>query len=73
MNLIFHNLVGSFLECCIDDIMVKSHTVDDHIDHLTKTFQRMRLYKLKLNPLKCVFGVVVGNFLGYMVCNTRGF
>ena len=67
MNLIFHDLVGSFLESYIDDIVVKSHTVDDHVDHLTKTFQRMRLYKLKLNPLKCAFGVRAGNFLRYMV------
>ena len=67
MNLIFHDLVDSFLECYIDDIVVKSHTVDDHINHLTKAFQRMKFYKLKLNPLKCAFGVVAGNFLGYMV------
>ena len=62
MNLIFHDLVGSFLECYIDDIVVKSHTVDDQVNHLTKAFQRMRLYKLKLNPLKCAFEVAVGTF-----------
>ena len=64
MNLIFHDLVGSFLECYIDDIIVKSHLVDGHINHLVKAFQRMRLYKLKSNPLKCAFGVAAGNFLG---------
>lgn len=25
-------------------------------------------YKLNLNPLKCAFGVNVGNFLGFLVC-----
>ena len=71
MNLIFHDLVGSFLECYVDDIVVKSHTVDDHVDHLIKAFQRMRLYKLKLNPLKCAFRVTAGNFLGYIM-NKKG-
>ena len=27
----------------------------------------MRIYQLKLNPLKCAFGVQVGNFLRFLV------
>ena len=27
----------------------------------------MSQYKLKLNPLKCAFGVNAGNFLGFLV------
>ena len=27
----------------------------------------MRIYHLKLNPLKCAFGVKAGNFLGFLV------
>ncbi|XP_059626515.1 uncharacterized protein LOC132269364 [Cornus florida] len=30
-------------------------------------FERMRQHKLKMNPLKCAFGVSVGNFLGFLV------
>ena len=29
----------------------------------------MRKHQLKTNPLKCAFGVQVGNFLGFLVHN----
>ena len=32
-----------------------------------QTFDLLRKYDMKLNPLKCVFGVSVGRFLGFMV------
>uniref|UniRef100_A0A2N9GQ00 Integrase catalytic domain-containing protein n=1 Tax=Fagus sylvatica TaxID=28930 RepID=A0A2N9GQ00_FAGSY len=32
-------------------------------------FDRCRLYKLKMNPLKCAFGVSVRKFLGFLVHN----
>ena len=39
----------------------------NHVEHLRKTFQRMRAHCLKLNPFKCAFGVQAGNFLGFLV------
>ena len=51
----------------IDDIVVKSKRVSDHVDHLRKIFERMRHHQLKLNPLKCAFEVHVRNFLGFIV------
>ena len=47
--------------------MVKSRRANEHVDHLKKSFERMRHHQLKLNPLKCAFGVHVGNFLGFLV------
>ena len=67
MNTIFHDIVGSFLECYIDDIIVKSETMDDHLEHLKIAFRKMKHYKLKLNPEKCSFGVSVGHFLGFLI------
>ena len=32
-------------------------------------FDRCRLYKLKMNPLKCAFGISAGKFLGFLVHN----
>ena len=37
------------------------------MNHLRKSFERMRLHQLKLNPLKCAFGVQVGKFLRFLV------
>jgi len=35
-------------------LLVKSSTEKDHLDHLQRSFERMRKYGLKMNPLKCV-------------------
>ncbi|XP_073120899.1 uncharacterized protein [Henckelia pumila] len=51
----------------IDDIVVKSRKSEDHVEHLRKSFERMRKHNLKLNPIKCSIGVKAGNFLGFLV------
>ena len=57
MNAIFQDMIGQYMEIYIDDIVVKSKKTTDHILHLRKSFERMRIYELKLNPLKCAFGI----------------
>ncbi|XP_028123902.1 uncharacterized protein LOC114320988 [Camellia sinensis] len=59
MNFIFPDLIGKFLEACIDDVVVKSDTFEEHLTHLRQIFQRMRSHQLKMNPSKCAFGVTV--------------
>ena len=60
-------MLGHHMEVYIDDIMVKSKRASEHVDHLRKIFERMRYHQLKLNPLKCAFGVRARNFLGFLV------
>jgi hypothetical protein len=67
MNLIFHDLLGIILEIYIDDIVVKSDSMDNHLADLCLALERMRRYGLKINPLKCVFGVSAGKFLGFII------
>jgi hypothetical protein len=67
MNLIFHYLLGIIVEVYIDDIVVKPAGDDSHLADLRLAFEKMRLYKLKMNPLKCAFGVSAGKFLGFIV------
>ena len=55
------------MEIYIDDIVVKSKKAAEHVNHLRKSFEMMRLHQLKLNPLKCTFGVQARNFLGFLV------
>lgn len=38
---------------------------------LRKVFEWCKLYKLRMNPPKCVFGVFVGKLLGFIV-HSRG-
>ena len=55
------------MEVYIDDMLVKSLSVEQHLDHLCQAFEILRKYNMKLNPTKCSFGVSSGKFLGYMV------
>ena len=55
------------IEVYIDDIVVKSKEVSDHVDDLGNIFGILRKHKLRLNASKCSFGVGLGKFLGYMV------
>ena len=63
----FRPLLGSTMEFYIDDMLVKSKQHSDHVAHLQQTFDLLKKYDMKLNPLKCAFGVSVGRFLGFMV------
>jgi hypothetical protein len=67
MNLIFHDLLGIVLEIYIDDVIVKSDSMNNHLADLRLALERMHWHGLKMNPLKCAFGVSVGNFLKFII------
>jgi hypothetical protein len=67
MKLIFHDLLGIILEVYINDVIVKSDSIDSHLADLRLALERMRRYGLKMNILKCVFGVSAGKFLGFII------
>jgi hypothetical protein len=64
---IFHDMMHREIEDYVDDIVVKSKKREDHFGILKKVFERCRLYKFKMNPLKCAFGVSIGKFSGFLV------
>ena len=55
------------IEVYIDDMVIKSKLVSEHVGDLTNIFEILRKHKLRLNASKCSFGVGSGKFLGYMV------
>jgi hypothetical protein len=67
INLILHDLLGVLMEVYIDDVVVKSVRIEDHMTDLKLSLERMKKYGLWLNPLKCAFGVTSGKFLGFVV------
>ena len=71
VNIMFKEHIGKTIEVYVDDMLVKSNAPADHVAHLFDTFFVLRRYRMKLNPLKCMFGVASGKFLGFMV-NHRG-
>ena len=69
MTTIFHDMMHRELKDYVDDILVKSRRQENHVKVLRKVFERCRLFMLRMNPLKCAFGVTVGKFLGFLVHN----
>jgi hypothetical protein len=67
INLIFHDLLGIILEVYIDDVVVKTDSMVGHLADLRLALEKMRQYGLKMNPLKCVFNVSAGKFLGFII------
>ena len=67
MNKMFTHQIGRNVQVYVDDMLVKSLRKNDHLNDLQETFDTLRSYNMKRNPSKCVFGVTVGKFLGFMV------
>ena len=63
----FELQIGRNVEAYIDDMVVKSQKVEEHLADLGKTFSILREHKLWLNASKCSFGASSGKFLGYMI------
>ena len=62
MTAIFHDMMHQKLEDYVDDIVVKSRKREEHFRVLKGIFERCRAFKLRMNPLKCAFGVSSGKF-----------
>ena len=67
MTKIFEPQLGKNVKVYINDIVVKSKLVSEHVGNLTSIFEILREHKLRLNASKCSFGAGSGKFLGYMV------
>ena len=68
MDLVFGSL-RQFVGVYMDDVLVFSNTLDDHLDHLRIVYQRLSEEQLYANPEKCTFaqpevancGIIVGS------------
>ncbi|XP_061361260.1 uncharacterized protein LOC133305142 [Gastrolobium bilobum] len=67
MNKAFEDQLGKNVEVYIDDMIVKSFDLMKHVQDLKHTFQKLRKYRIRLNPVKCVFGVPSEKLLGFML------
>jgi hypothetical protein len=67
MNLISLDLISILLEVYIDDLVIKLAGFRAHLADLRLALERTEKYNLKMNPLKCAFGVSAGRFLGFII------
>uniref|UniRef100_A0A8R7QHM2 Reverse transcriptase domain-containing protein n=1 Tax=Triticum urartu TaxID=4572 RepID=A0A8R7QHM2_TRIUA len=67
MTYILGDLIHHSVECYVDDMVVKTKEREHHLEDLLVVFEQLRQHQLKMNPLKCAFGIQSGLFLGFVV------
>lgn len=71
MVALFHDIIHKEIEVYVNDMIAKSETEEEHLVNLEKLFERLRKFRLRINPSKCTFGEKSGKLLGFIV-NQRG-
>ncbi|KAA0067354.1 uncharacterized protein E5676_scaffold1704G00090 [Cucumis melo var. makuwa] len=64
MQKVFDDMLHKYVECYVDDLVVKSKRRQDHMKDLKFVFDCLRKYQLRMNPLKCTFGKVSRRIVG---------
>ena len=64
---LLHDMMHNEVEVYVDDMIVKSKDRENHTTNLRKFFERIKEYRLRLNPQKCTFGVTARKLLGFLV------
>lgn len=65
MDHLLRNLPFAF--CYLDDVLIASHSPEEHKGHLQEVFDKFQSYGLQLNVSKCVLGKSEVKFLGHLV------
>jgi hypothetical protein len=71
MLTLFHDMMHKEIEVCVDDMIAKSREGENHVQILKELFERLRMYKLRLNHTRCSFMVKSGKLLGFMMSDKR--
>jgi hypothetical protein len=64
---VFPDLVHKIMEIYIDDFIVWGRSDDEFIANLTQVFDRLRATNVKINPMKCKFGLAEVEYVGHKI------
>lgn len=67
MNDVFNPLLDQGVTVYIDDILVYTETMEEHVRLVKEVFNRIREFELYLKPKKCEFFKTSIEFLGYII------
>ena len=67
MNVVFHPFIDSFVIVYLDDILVYSATLKEHISHLKQVLETLKKHQLLENLKKCEFIQQSLVYLGYVM------
>ena len=71
MDPIFKQQIERNIKVYINDMVVKSQSIAQHMANLEEVFGELHKYGMCLNPKKCTFRVGRGKFLGFMITHWR--
>ncbi|KAL2224126.1 UNVERIFIED_CONTAM: Retrovirus-related Pol polyprotein from transposon, partial [Sesamum indicum] len=67
MNQVLHGFLDEFVVVYLDDIVIYSRTLAEHVDHLRQVLTRLREHELYAKVSKCSFAQETISFLGHIV------
>jgi len=67
MNTIFVGELDRFVQVFLDDILIFSETIEQHVAHLRKVLTTLRQQQLFAKMSKCEFGLPAVTYLGHIV------
>ena len=67
MNQVFYDFLDKFVVVYLDDIVIYSSSLEDHLEHLKLVFERLRQHQLYVKREKCSFAQESIKFLGHII------
>ena len=67
MNKVLEPFLDHFVVVYLDDIVVYSQTMDEHVEHLRQVFQALRSNELYVKREECSFAQEEVMFLGHTI------
>lgn len=71
MNNVLHEYLDDFVVVYLDDIVIYSRTLEDHLLHLRMVLQRLREYQFYVKMEKCEFACREIKFLSHLVSENQ--
>lgn len=71
MNKIFHPYLDQFVVVYLDDIVIYSDTLEEHVEHLRTMFKVLRENELYIKKEKCSFAREEVHFLGHIIKGSK--
>lgn len=66
-NHVFCTFLDKFIVVYLDDILIFSKSLEEHLEHLQAVFDTLQAHQLYLNPANCVFGTEEVSFFSHIV------
>ena len=67
MNKVLTGILGKYAICFVDDILIYSKNISEHLQHLEEVLTRLESANLKLQPSKCEFLKPEVLYLGHVI------